>query len=83
MKEGMLISMIGAVGGMILGLAVCWLQITFGLVSMPADSFLVDSYPVVIKFWDMVAVAAAFIAVNYIITKFTVLKMIPRSDIRI
>lgn len=81
-REGMLISALGGIGGMAVGLLVCWVQVRFGVVGVP-ESFVVDSYPVEVKFTDMLAIAAVFIAVNYIITKFTVAKMIPRSDIRL
>ena len=82
-REGMLIAGIGAAGGMLLGLVVCWAQQLFGIIRIPADTFLVDTYPVVVQFTDLVLIAAAFIAVSYIIIKFTVAKMIPRSEIRI
>lgn len=82
-REGMLIAGIGAAGGMLLGLAVCWLQQALGIIKIPARTFLVEAYPVIVRFSDILVVAAAFIAVNYIITKFTVANMIPRSRIRI
>lgn len=82
-REGMLIAGIGAAGGMALGLVVCFAQQIFGIIKIPARTFLVDAYPVVVQLTDMVWIAAAFIAVNYIITKFTVANMIPRSRIRI
>lgn len=83
LKEGMLISTAGAAGGMAVGLLVCGLQQWFGLVKIPARTFLIDAYPVVVQGGDLLLVAAAFIAVNYIIIKFTVVKMIPRTSIRI
>lgn len=82
-REGMMVSLMGAGGGMVFGLLLCWLQTAFGLVKIPADTFLIDAYPVVVKVSDMVAVAVCFTVVCYIITKFTVVRMIPRSDIRI
>ena len=82
-REGMMVSMMGAAGGMVFGLLLCWIQITFGLVKIPADTFLIDTYPVVVKLSDLIAVAICFTVVCYIITKFTVVRMIPRSDIRI
>lgn len=82
-KEGMLVSMIGAVGGMAVGLLFCWAQATWGFIKIPADTFLVSSYPVEVRAQDVAVVIVAFIAVSYIITKFTVVKMIPKSQIRI
>jgi lipoprotein-releasing system permease protein len=82
-REGMMISLAGALGGMVFGLVLCWAQATFGLIPMPAETFLIDAYPVVVQPLDIVTVAVCFTAVSYIIAKFTVVRMIPRSDIRI
>ncbi len=79
--EGMLISLSGAAVGMVLGVAVCLLQQHFGWVKINAQTFLVDAYPVVLQAGDVLGVAAAVIAVNYIITTFTVAKMVPRSTV--
>ena len=83
LREGMMVGSIGAAGGLVVGLLLCWLQSQYGLIRIPAETFLIDTYPVVVKAADIVLIAAAFIAVTYIITKFTVARMIPRSDIRI
>ena len=83
LREGMLIAGMGAGGGMLLGLAVCWAQQLFGIIRIPAETFIVDTYPVVVEAGDIALIAAAFIAVSYIIVKFTVARMIPRSQVRI
>jgi len=45
--EGILISMTGALAGLILGLSVCFLQLKFGLVKLQGGgSFILDAYPV-------------------------------------
>jgi lipoprotein-releasing system permease protein len=55
--EGWLISFVGMIFGIILGLILCWLQIQFGLVSLgTAGSFIVDAYPVSVQFLDIVLV---------------------------
>lgn len=82
-RQGMMIAGFGAAGGMLLGLVVCWTQQAFGIIRIPARTFLVDAYPVVVQFTDLLWIAGSFIAVNYIIIKFTVARMIPRSQIRI
>ncbi len=80
-RQGMMIGMIGAVGGLVLGVVICAVQQVFGVIPMPAATFLVDSYPVMMKPLDIAVVCAAFVAVNYIITKFTVLKAIGKRDV--
>lgn len=83
LREGMLIAMFGSVGGLIVGVGVCLAQQWFGIVKIPARTFLIDSYPVILKATDVVVVVALFVAVNYLIAKFTVVKMIPKSNIRV
>jgi lipoprotein-releasing system permease protein len=56
--EGLLISFIGALSGLILGAIVCWAQIRFGFVRLgTADSsFIVSRYPVDIQIGDFILV---------------------------
>lgn len=80
--EGMLIGALGTVGGILFGVLVCWLQQQFGFVRLGGQTFLVDAYPVEMRWQDILVVTGATLAVNWIITKFTVSKMIPASEIR-
>ncbi len=71
-RQGMMIGVIGAAGGLVLGVAVCAIQQLFGVIPMPGATFLVDSYPVLMRGVDLAAVCAAFVAVIWFITIFTV-----------
>lgn len=51
--EGWLVSLLGLVIGLVLGIALVWLQQRYGLVPMPGG-FVVSAYPVVLKFADLV-----------------------------
>ena len=64
--EGWLISIIGAVAGIILGFLVCWLQQTFGLVRLQSESLAMDAYPVVIKLKDFLVVPATVLLIGYV-----------------
>jgi lipoprotein-releasing system permease protein len=68
MTEGMLISFIGAVTGMILGGAVCWIQQTYGIIRMggPNSTFVVDSYPVHMQPLDFLLVFFTVILIGYL-----------------
>ena len=55
--EGWLISLLGIIAGVVIGIVVCLLQIRFGLVPMPGN-FIVEAYPVVIKVWDILLTIA-------------------------
>jgi lipoprotein-releasing system permease protein len=55
--EGIMISLGGALAGIVLGAIVCWVQIQFGLISIQAEgSFIIDAYPVVMKLTDFILV---------------------------
>lgn len=71
-RQGMMIGAIGAAGGLILGLGVCLVQQFWGVIPMPGSTFLVDSYPVLVRMVDVAAVVVAFVAVNWLIVVFTV-----------
>lgn len=66
--EGWLISLMGAVIGIVLGLLLCWLQQTFGLVSLGSTSgtFVVNAYPVSVHPGDVVIVFATVVVIGCI-----------------
>lgn len=61
--EGWLISFLGGLIGTLLGVFVCWLQIRFELLKLPAGSFAISAYPVQIIFTDILL---AFLVVSII-----------------
>jgi lipoprotein-releasing system permease protein len=63
--EGWLISIIGALAGIILGFLICWAQQTFGLVRLQSDSLMMDSYPVVLKMKDFIVVPVTVLLIGY------------------
>lgn len=77
--EGVLIGLRGVVGGVAAGVAVCLAQIHLGLVKMPGTTFLIENYPVKVIFADIIFIALAVVAVVYVITRFTVAKMVPKT----
>ena len=65
--EGRMISFIGAVSGVIIGLALCLIQQEYGIISLgTAGSFIVDAYPVSVHAWDVVLVFATVLIVGFI-----------------
>ena len=65
--EGRMITFIGAVVGIVLGIALCLLQQTYGLITLGASgSFVVDAYPVSIHFWDVVLVFVTVVVVGFL-----------------
>ena len=55
--EGLLVGGVGTGIGLVLGLAICWVQATFELVPLAeAGSFVIDSYPVAVRPLDVAVV---------------------------
>ena len=68
MLEGRLISLSGAVIGIVLGILLCWAQQTFGLISMGGSegSFIVDSYPVSVQISDIILIFFTVLAIGWL-----------------
>ena len=66
--EGRMISAIGAVAGILLGLLLCWLQQQFGLVALGSSSgsFVVSAYPVSVHPWDIVLIFITVLVVGFL-----------------
>ncbi len=66
--EGRMISTIGAVIGIALGLLLCLLQQQYGFVKLgnSEGSFIVDAYPVSVHYWDVAVIFVTVIAVGWL-----------------
>lgn len=65
--EGRMISFIGAVAGVILGLILCLIQQEYGIISLGnSGSFIVDAYPVSVHIWDVVLIFITVIVIGFI-----------------
>ncbi|MBP3776903.1 MAG: ABC transporter permease [Prevotella sp.] len=66
--EGRMISVMGAVIGIAIGLLLCWLQQQYGIVRLGQSegSFIVDAYPVSVHPWDIVLIFFTVIAVGFL-----------------
>lgn len=65
--EGRIISVVGALIGIGLGLALCGLQQAFGFVKMGESSgtFIVNAYPVSVHYWDVLVVFITVILIGW------------------
>ena len=66
--EGRMISVMGAVIGIGIGLLLCWLQQEYGIVALgdSAGSFVVDAYPVSVHYSDVAVVFFTVVAVSWL-----------------
>lgn len=64
--EGRLISLLGAVIGIVLGLLLCLVQQEFGIISLGSGTFIVDAYPVSVHVWDVVLVFITVLVVGFL-----------------
>ena len=66
--EGRMISALGALLGIGVGLLLCWLQQTYGLVKMGerSGSFIINAYPVSVHYTDVLFVFITVMAVGWI-----------------
>lgn len=66
--EGRMITAIGAVIGILLGLLLCWIQQAFGVVSLgsSAGTFIIDAYPVSVHAWDVVLIFFTVLLVGFL-----------------
>ena len=66
--EGRMISAIGAVIGIAIGLLLCWIQQQYGLVRLGSSegSFIVDAYPVSVHPMDIVIIFVTVLLVGFL-----------------
>ncbi|MDD7318928.1 MAG: FtsX-like permease family protein [Prevotella sp.] len=66
--EGRMIAAVGALAGIVVGLFLCFLQQTFGIVKLGSSSgsFIVDAYPVSVHLSDVVLVFVTVLVVSFL-----------------
>ena len=64
--EGWMISVVGAITGTLLGILICWVQITFEIISLPHNgTFLISAYPVQIIFTDILLILTVVLLIGF------------------
>ncbi len=72
--EGWLISLVGLVAGLVVGIGFVLLQQQFGFIKMPGN-FVVQNYPVVLSWTDILLTAAGVAIIGYLIALIPVLRL--------
>ncbi|MDZ7290485.1 MAG: lipoprotein-releasing ABC transporter permease subunit [candidate division KSB1 bacterium] len=66
--QGAVAGVIGGALGLILGYTICWAQLKFKFLSLPPDVYIISTFPVLMKAWDFVFIAAAALFLSLIAT---------------
>ena len=65
--EGWLITVVGAIVGLILGWFVCWLQTKFEIVRLQGNaSFIIDAYPIKMIWLDFVTIFVMVVTIGFV-----------------
>jgi len=72
--EGWMISIIGAIAGIIIGVLIAWLQIKFEFLKLPgADgTYIMSAYPIQIQWTDLLAIFAVVASIGFILSWYPV-----------
>ncbi|MDE5611176.1 MAG: ABC transporter permease, partial [Odoribacter sp.] len=70
--EGNLITGLGALLGLIVGVTICLIQEKFGIVTLGDGSYIVEAYPVQLVFKDIVLILAIVLFIGYVASYFPV-----------
>jgi lipoprotein-releasing system permease protein len=66
LSEGMLLACIGGITGMIIAFIIAWLQINFHLIPLVGGSFLIDYFPVKLRWQDFALVGGTVLVIAVI-----------------
>ena len=64
--QGLIVGVIGAVFGTILGWVICYIQIKYKIFSLPSDIYFLDWLPVRMQWFDFVAIDVVAILLSYL-----------------
>jgi len=65
--EGWMISLFGAIAGLLLGAVVCWIQLHFEVIQLQGSgSFVIDAYPVAMKISDFILIFFTVVGIGFL-----------------
>jgi lipoprotein-releasing system permease protein len=84
LTEGLMISFIGGISGLLIGTAICLSQLHFGWIKMPGGgSFVVDAYPVRMQISDFVFVFGTVLTIGFLAAFYPSQTLIKKEHIQI
>ena len=66
--EGASVAFSGAIAGLLGGIAICWLQMQYGFVSMGMTTSLVDAYPVKLIWEDILYTGVIVVMITMVVS---------------
>ena len=66
--EGAIVAFSGAIAGLLGGIAICWLQMQYGFVSMGMTTSLVDAYPVKLIWEDILYTGVIVVMITMVVS---------------
>ena len=79
MREGLLLTGVGAMIGLLLGLFVCWLQIRFHLVEF-GNEFIIPYYPVELQLADFIKIFGLIMLIGFVAALYPV-RIFTKTDL--
>ena len=76
LSEGAIISLSGALIGLIIGVGICWSQMQYGWLTMGMQYAIVDAYPVLLKTSDVLLSLAGIILIAFLASFFPARKAV-------
>ncbi|MCK6650251.1 MAG: FtsX-like permease family protein, partial [Bacteroidia bacterium] len=64
LTEGMLITFVGLLTGLLLGVFVCWLQIKFSLIQF-SEGYVVNAYPIKVELTDLLLICLVVLMIGF------------------
>jgi lipoprotein-releasing system permease protein len=66
--QGLTIGGIGCIAGSLLGFLICYIQLKFGIISLPEEYYFIKALPIKMQVFDFVAVSSAAFILSFLAT---------------
>ena len=70
LSEGILLAGMGAFAGLLLAIFICWAQVKYKLIAIEGGTFLIDYYPVELRFSDFILVLVTVMLIAFLASWF-------------
>jgi lipoprotein-releasing system permease protein len=70
LSEGILLAGMGAFAGLLLAVVICWAQVRYKLIAIEGGTFLIDYYPVELRFSDFILVLVTVMLIAFLASWF-------------